>query len=154
MACELAAILAQRGTQVDYISWLPHLNASLNGLSAVLLLLARRQIKAKQVEAHRRTMLAALAVSALFLVSYIAYHYGAPIFRFRGQGWIRPVYYTLLISHVTLAAMSLPLIAMTAARGLWQRVASHRALARWTWPMWMYVSASGLAVYLLLYYWA
>lgn len=139
---------------MDYVSWLPHLNASLNGLSAVLLLLARMQIKAKLIEAHRRTMLAALAVSALFLVSYIAYHYGAPIFRFRGQGWIRPVYYSLLISHVALAALSLPLIAMTAVRGLRRRVERHRALARWTWPLWMYVSVSGLVVYALLYHWA
>lgn len=138
---------------MDYAGWLPHLNATLNALSAALLVIARTQIAAKRVESHRRTMVAALVVSALFLISYIVYHYGAPIFRFRGQGWIRPVYYGLLVSHVLLAALSLPLILMTALRGLRRRDAGHRALARWAWPLWLYVSVSGLAVYALLYHW-
>lgn len=154
MACERPAIWEQRGTIVDYAGWLPHLNAALNGLSAALLVIARTHIAARRVESHRRAMIAALVVSALFLISYIAYHYGAPIFRFRGQGWIRPVYYSLLVSHVLLAALSLPLIAMTALRGLRRQDAGHRALARWIWPLWLYVCLSGLLVYALLYHWS
>lgn len=139
---------------MDYASWLPHLNAALNGISGALLIVARAQIARHRIEQHRRTMLAALLMSALFLVSYIAYHYAAPIFRFRGQGWIRPVYYSLLVSHVLLAAVALPMIAVTAVRGLRRRDARHRDLARWTWPVWMYVSVTGLLVYALLYHWA
>jgi uncharacterized membrane protein YozB (DUF420 family) len=130
---------------------LPHVNATLNGIAGALLIVARWQIGQRRIEAHRRTMLAALAVSVLFLISYITYHYAAPIFVFRGQGWIRPVYYALLISHVILAALAIPLVATTAWRGYHRRDAGHRAIARWTWPLWMYVSASGLLVYLLLY---
>ncbi|MGE4073572.1 MAG: DUF420 domain-containing protein [Lysobacterales bacterium] len=136
---------------MDLAQILPHVNASLNAASGLLLLAARWQIAHRRIDAHRRLMLAALAVSALFLVGYITYHYAAPIFVFRGQGWIRPVYYSLLISHVLLAALAIPMIAATAWFG-WRRVdGRHRPLARWTWPLWMYVSASGVLVYLLLY---
>jgi uncharacterized membrane protein YozB (DUF420 family) len=136
---------------MDAAQVLPHLNATLNGIAGALLIVARWQIGQRRIDAHRRTMLAALGVSALFLVSYIAYHYAAPIYQFRGQGWIRPVYYALLVSHVILAALAIPLVATTAWRGYHRRDARHRAIARWTWPLWMYVSASGLLVYLLLY---
>ncbi len=136
---------------MDAAPLLPHLNATLNGIAGILLLYARWQIAQRRIEAHRRCMLAALGVSALFLISYIAYHYAAPIFVFRGQGWIRPVYYALLISHVLLAALAIPLVATTAWWGYKRRDGRHRAIARWTWPLWMYVSASGLLVYLLLY---
>ena len=136
---------------MDPASLLPHLNAALNAVSAVLLLAARILIARRRIDAHRRAMLAALGVSALFLVSYLAYHYAAPIFVFRGQGAIRGVYYALLVSHVVLAALALPLVLATAWFGLRRVDARHRALARWTWPLWMYVSVSGVVVYWLLY---
>jgi putative membrane protein len=149
-ACEAAA-LAIGIASMDLAQVLPHINASLNAVASVLLLAARWQIARRNIEAHRRLMLSALAVSALFLVGYIIYHQIAPIFVFRGQGWIRPVYYALLISHVLLAALAIPLIAATAWFGLRRVDRRHRPLARWTWPLWMYVSASGVLVYLLLY---
>lgn len=136
---------------MDPANLLPHLNAALNAVSAVLLLVARILIAQRRIDAHRRAMLAALGVSALFLVSYLAYHYAAPIFVFRGQGAIRSVYYALLVSHVVLAALALPLVLATAWFGLHRVDARHRALARWTWPLWMYVSVSGVVVYWLLY---
>jgi len=130
---------------------LPHLNAALNATTCVLLILARVQIARRRIESHRAWMLSALAVSALFLVSYIAYHITSPIFVFRGHGLIRPIYYALLISHVLLAALAIPMILVTAWRGLHRNDARHRPLARWTWPVWMYVSVSGVVVYLMLY---
>ncbi len=136
---------------MDLANLLPHINAALNALAGTLLIVARVFIAQKRIEAHRNTMLAALAVSALFLISYITYHYAAPIFVFRGLGWIRPVYYVLLISHVLVATLAIPLILRTAWLGLRRVDARHRALARWAWPVWMYVSVSGVVVYLLLY---
>lgn len=136
---------------MDAAQVLPHLNASLNLIAASLLVVARVRIARRQIEGHRRAMVAALVVSALFLVSYLAYHHLAPIFVFRGQGWIRPVYYALLVSHVVLAALAIPAIIATAWMGWRRRDQRHRALARWVWPLWMYVSASGVLVYLLLY---
>lgn len=130
---------------------LPHVNATLNAIACALLINARLQIAAGRVERHRRAMLAALGVSALFLLSYLAYHFSAPIFVFRGEGAIRPVYYALLISHVVLAALAIPLILATAWFGLRRADRRHRGLARWTWLLWMYVSLSGVLVYLLLY---
>lgn len=130
---------------------LPHINASLNAITCVLLVLARVRIAQRRIAEHRAAMLAALAVSALFVVSYISYHLMAPIFVFRGHGWIRPVYYALLISHVVLAALAIPMIAATVWRGLHRDDIPHRRLARWTWPVWMYVSLSGVLVYLMLY---
>ncbi|MBS0613482.1 MAG: DUF420 domain-containing protein [Proteobacteria bacterium] len=131
---------------------LPHINASLNATSAVLLLIGRVQIARGRIGAHRAAMLAALGVSMLFLAGYISYHVSAPIFVFRGHGPIRPVYYALLISHVLLAALVVPLVMLTAWRGLHRQDARHRRVARWTWPLWMYVSVSGVIVYLMLYH--
>ncbi|MCW5567245.1 MAG: DUF420 domain-containing protein [Dokdonella sp.] len=130
---------------------LPHVNATLNAISGVLLVVARVLIAQRRIAAHRRAMLAALVVSALFLIGYIVYHVTSPIFVFRGTGLVRPVYYALLISHVVLAAAALPMILVTAVLGLRRRDDRHRRWARWTWPLWMYVSLSGVAVYLLLY---
>jgi putative membrane protein len=130
---------------------LPHVNATLNAIACALLINARLQIAAGRIERHRRAMLAALGVSALFLLSYLAYHFSAPIFVFRGEGAIRPVYYALLISHVVLAALAIPLILATAWFGLRRSDRRHRGLARWTWLLWMYVSLSGVLVYLMLY---
>lgn len=138
-------------TPVDLPNLLPHVNASLNATAMLLLGYARVMIARKDIERHRRAMIAALVVSALFLVGYIIYHHVAPIFVFRGQGWIRPLYYALLVSHVVLAALAIPMILTTAVLGLRRRDSRHRAIARWTWPVWMYVSVSGVLVYLLLY---
>lgn len=132
-------------------STLPHLNAVLNCTAAMLLVAGRWRIARGDVEAHRRAMIAALGVSALFLVSYLAYHATSPIYLFRGQGGIRTFYYALLISHVLLAAVSLPLILTTAWLGLRRRIPTHPRVARWCFPIWMYVSLSGVWVYLMLY---
>jgi uncharacterized membrane protein YozB (DUF420 family) len=131
---------------------LPHLNATLNAIALAFLCAARVQISRQRLEAHRRAMLWALGVSALFLVSYLVYHFAAPIFRFRGEGLVRPVYYALLISHVTLAAASLPMILATAWLGLTRSDDRHRRWARFTWPLWVYVSLSGVVVYLMLHH--
>ncbi len=136
---------------MDPANVLPHVNAPLNAISGVLLVVARVLIAQRRIAAHRRAMLAALVVSALFLIGYIVYHVTSPIFVFRGTGLVRPVYYALLISHVVLAAAALPMILVTAVLGLRRRDDRHRRWARWTWPLWMYVSLSGVAVYLLLY---
>lgn len=136
---------------MDTASILPHVNATLNGISIILLVAARVLVAQGRIEAHRVAMLSALGVSALFLISYIAYHVSAPIFVFRGQGVDRSLYYVLLISHVLLAAASLPLILVTAWFGLNRIVPRHTRWARWTWPIWMYVSLTGVAVYLMLY---
>jgi uncharacterized membrane protein YozB (DUF420 family) len=130
---------------------LPHINAALNAITGVLLLIGRVRIARRRVAAHRAAMLAAVGVSVLFLVGYITYHLSAPIFVFRGHGLIRPVYYTLLISHVLLAAVATPLVLVTVWRGLHRDDVRHRRWARWTWPVWMYVSVSGVVVYLMLY---
>lgn len=131
---------------------LPHVNAALNATTAALLIVGRVQIARRRIAAHRAAMLAALAVSTLFLAGYIAYHVSAPIFVFRGEGLIRPVYYALLVSHVLLAALAIPVILLTVWRGLHRDDARHRRAARWTWPLWIYVSASGVMVYLMLYH--
>ncbi|MCP5327143.1 MAG: DUF420 domain-containing protein [Steroidobacteraceae bacterium] len=136
---------------MDIVSQLPHINASLNAAASVLLVIGRIQIARRHIAAHRLAMLGAVGVSVLFLISYIAYHLSAPIFQFRGQGMVRPIYYALLISHVVLAAVAIPLVLATVWRGLRREDARHRRWARWTWPVWMYVSASGVLVYLMLY---
>ena len=137
---------------MDTASTLPHLNAFLNSVTIVLLITAFVLIRRRNVAAHRATMLAAIGVSAVFLASYLVYHFSAPIFVFRGEGLVRPIYYAFLISHVVLAILATPMILMTAWRGLHRADARHRALARWTWPLWMYVSVSGVMVYWLLYH--
>lgn len=131
---------------------LPHVTASLNALALMLLSAGFMLIRRGRRDLHRKVMLAAVGVSALFLLAYGIYHATAPIFVFRGQGAIRPVYYALLISHVALAAAVTPMIAATLWRALTGRFATHRGLARWTWPVWVYVSASGIVVYLMLYH--
>lgn len=136
---------------MDTANTLPHLNALLNGVAMLLLVIAFVMIRQRRIDAHRCAMLGALGVSAVFLVSYLIYHITAPIFVFRGEGLVRPFYYALLISHVVLAALATPLILVTAWRGWRRQDARHRALARWTWPLWMYVSVSGVVVYVMLY---
>jgi putative membrane protein len=127
------------------------LNASLNGISAVLLTCGFLAIRNGKREMHKRFMLAAFAVSCAFLVSYLVYHYRVGHVAFTGPGWIRPVYFTLLISHTILAVVIVPLILVTLRRAWVQRFDRHRAIARWTLPLWFYVSVTGVIVYLLLY---
>ncbi len=142
---------------------LPHVNAALNATSTVLLIIAYALIRSGRREAHRRVMIAALIVSAIFLVCYLAYHFTAPVFVFPGTGWVVPVYYAMLVSHVILAAVATPLIALTAWRAIkaWrsggaaapaQVYQRHRAIARWTFPIWLYVTVTGVLIYATLYH--
>lgn len=133
------------------ISYLPALNAALNAISAVLLVAGYMQIRALRVRRHRALMLSAFGVSILFLVSYLIYHYHAGSVRFTGQGWIRPVYFAILISHTVLAAAVPVLAILTLRLALRGELLRHRRLARWTFPIWLYVSVTGVAIYLLLY---
>jgi len=132
----------------------PALNASLNATSALLMSVGYVSIKTKRVAAHRACMAAALAVSAIFLVCYVIYHIskGEPT-RFGGIGAIRPVYFTMLISHILLAIAIVPLVLRTVFLALKGRFEQHRAWARWTFPLWYYVSVTGVLVYFFLYRW-
>ncbi len=130
---------------------LPALNASLNAFSTVLLVTGWALIRSKRIEQHRLCMLAAVAVSTAFLVSYLIYHWQVGSVPFTRQGIVRPIYFTILITHVILAAATVPLAIVTLTRGLNGRVAKHRAIARWTMPIWLYVSVTGVLVYVLLY---
>jgi putative membrane protein len=130
---------------------LPSLNAALNLLSAVLLLTGWLLIRGGRRGAHRRAMLSASAASLLFLASYLVYHAQVGSVRFTGRGALRTTYFVLLISHTVLAVVIVPLALMTLARGLHGRFAAHRRLARYTLPLWLWVSVSGVAVYWMLY---
>jgi len=133
------------------ISRLPLLNASLNATSGLLLLAGYYFILRRNVPAHKTCMLTAFLVSTLFLISYLTYHYHVGSVPFAGTGWLRPVYYTILIPHVILAALIIPLALVTiyrAWRGQWER---HKTIARWTLPLWLYVSVTGVIVYWMLY---
>ena len=130
---------------------LPAINATLNGLSGLLLFIGYLLIRSGQRERHRQCMMAAFATSSLFLVFYTIYHAQVGSVPFTRQGFVRPLYFTILITHVTLAAAVLPLAILTMSRGLKANWARHRAIARWTWPIWMYVSVTGVLVYVLLY---
>ena len=132
-------------------SLLPHLNAALNATSFALLLAGYYFIGRGSVAAHRAAMVAALVVSGLFLVSYVVYHYNYGSVRFTGQGFVRPIYFFILITHVILAAAIVPLVALTVTRAVRGDFARHRRIARWTYPLWLYVSVTGVVVYLLLY---
>lgn len=129
----------------------PVIDATLNGTSAVLLVLGRRLIRRGQMEAHRFVMLTALVSSSLFLASYLYYHWHVGSVHFQGQGWIRPVYFSILISHTILAAAIVPMIIITLSRALRRRFDRHQAIARWTYPLWLYVSVTGVVIYLMLY---
>src|SRR3974390_2855207 len=127
------------------------LNATLNGTSAALLALAYGAIRSGKRDLHKKLMVSAFAVSTLFLLSYLVYHYRVGHVRFQGQGWIRPVYFALLISHTILAIVIVPMILVTLRRAWLQKFDKHRLIARWTWPLWMYVSVTGVIVYLMVY---
>lgn len=130
---------------------LPALNAALNSLSAVFLFAGFLFIRARNQNAHRACMLAACACSVAFLSSYLIYHYQVGSVPFRGQGWIRPLYFTILLSHTILATAVVPLAMLTLIRALRQRFDTHRRIARWTFPIWLYVSITGVIVYWMLY---
>ncbi len=132
---------------------LPTLNAALNGTSAVLLTLGYLFIRRKKVNLHKACMVSAFVISTLFLVSYLTYHYHAGSKPFPGEGWTRPLYFAILISHVILATATLPLSIVTLARGVRGRFEKHRSIARWALPIWLYVSVTGVVVYLMLYRW-
>lgn len=134
-------------------AYFPALNASLNGTSAVFLLAGRLLIAKGRIAAHRFCMIAAVVASGLFLACYLFFHYKVGNILFLGRGWARPVYFAILISHVTLAIVIVPMAIITLNRGLKARYDKHRAIARWTWPLWMYVSITGVLVYFMLYQW-
>jgi uncharacterized membrane protein YozB (DUF420 family) len=134
------------------LSSLPTVNALLNSTCAVLLVLGYVCIRRKRVAAHRACMLAAFLTSVVFLGCYLYYHYAVGSVRFQGQGWIRPVYFSILISHTVLAAAIVPMVLVTLVRALRERFDAHRRIARWTLPVWLYVSVTGVLVYLLLYH--
>ena len=129
----------------------PVLNAALTGTSAVLLLIGRWFISQGRMAVHRAFMTAALITSTGFLGSYLYYHAHVGSVRFRGQGWSRPVYFSILISHTILAAVIVPLVIITLSRALRERFDRHRAIARWTFPIWLYVSITGVVIYVMLY---
>ncbi len=134
------------------IEILPTINATLNGISAILLSLGYLFIRRGNRQVHKRLMIAAFAVSALFLASYLIYHAQAGSTSFTGQGWMRPVYFFILITHIILAAAIVPLAIITLFRALKERFALHKKIARWTLPIWLYVSVTGVLVYLMLYH--
>ena len=128
------------------------LNAALNGTSAVLLAAGYTAIRAGKVQTHKKLMISALIASCSFLVSYVVYHIRIhQVIHFQGQGWIRPVYFTILISHTILAVVIVPLIIITLRRAWLARFDKHRLIARWTLPLWFYVSFTGVIVYFMVY---
>lgn len=130
---------------------LPALNATLNSIATLLLLFGFYFIKQRDIERHKLCMTMAFVTSCLFLISYLIYHFQVGSVAFTGQGWIRPVYFTILITHIILAAAIAPLAVITIYRGWKKQYDKHRRIARWTWPIWMYVSVTGVAIYIMLY---
>jgi putative membrane protein len=131
--------------------WLAPLNSILNSIAAILLLAGFYCIRRRWLRAHRAFMLSAFAVSTAFFTSYIIYHYHVGDVRFQGHGWVRPLYFTILISHITLAAAIVPLVLITLWRALRGNFRDHRRIAVWAWPLWIYVSITGVVVYLMCY---
>lgn len=130
----------------------PTLNATLNAASALCLVAGYLCIRRKLVQWHRAFMASAFLLSTAFLISYVMYHLQVGSVRFQGQGWIRPVYFTLLLTHIVLAAAILPLALITVTRALREQFDRHRRIARWTLPLWLYVSVTGVLIYWLLYH--
>lgn len=127
------------------------LNATLNGTSAILLACGYAAIKNGKMKVHKAFMISAFVVSTVFLASYLIYHYRVGHVVFQGQGWIRPLYFALLISHTVLAIVIVPMILVTLRRAWLEKFDRHRLIARWTLPLWFYVSVTGVIVYVLLY---
>ena len=135
----------------EYVSYLPHLNAFLNGTSAILLLTGYSFIRKGNIAAHRTCQVSALVVSLIFLASYLTYHFNHGATRFAGQGLVRPLYFTILTSHTILAVVIVPLVIITFSRALRADFVRHRKIARITLPLWLYVCVTGVIVYLMLY---
>ncbi len=133
------------------IHLLPSINATLNATAAILLIWGYMLIRRKQIQTHRKVMIAALAVSSTFLVCYLIYHYQVGSVRYRRTGALRTLYLSILATHTLLAAAVPPLAIVTLNRGLRARYDKHRRIARWTLPIWLYVSVTGVVVYLMLY---
>lgn len=133
------------------VSQLPSLNAALNSLSAAFLIFGFVFIKSKSIKAHKVCMLSAFTSSSLFLISYLVYHYEVGSVPFKGQGSIRTIYFSILLTHTILAVAVVPLALITLTRALKERFAAHRRIARWTFPIWLYVSVTGVVVYWMLY---
>jgi uncharacterized membrane protein YozB (DUF420 family) len=131
---------------------LPDVNAALNALSAAFLLAGFLFIKSKNIKAHRACMLSAFASSTLFLVSYLAYHYQVGSVPFKGQGPVRTLYFAILLTHTILAVVVVPMALITLFRALRNKFDAHRRIARWTFPIWLYVSVTGVVVYWMLYW--
>jgi len=129
----------------------PALNATLNGASAILLVSGRWFIMHGRMTVHRAFMIAALITSSAFLCCYLYYHYHVGSVHFQGRGVARPIYFAILISHTILAAAIVPMIIITLSRALRERFDRHRVIARWTFPLWLYVSITGVVIYLMLY---
>ena len=129
----------------------PVLNAGLNATSAVLIVTGVGLIRSGRKAAHRAVMIAAVVSSSLFLISYVYYHYHVGSVRFRGQGWVRPAYFAILGTHTVLAAAVVPMVIGTLVRALREKFDRHKAIARWTYPIWLYVSVTGVVIYLMLY---
>jgi uncharacterized membrane protein YozB (DUF420 family) len=127
------------------------LNASLNGTSAILLACGYAAVRNGKIKVHKAFMISAFAVSTVFLISYLIYHYRVGHVVFQGQGWIRSVYFALLLSHTVLAIVIVPMILVTLRRAWLEKFDKHRVIARWTLPLWFYVSVTGVIVYVLLY---
>jgi uncharacterized membrane protein YozB (DUF420 family) len=136
---------------LSFYDALPPINAVLNGLAAVLLVIGLVLIKNRQINAHRNVMLTAFGVSTLFLIGYLTYHAHAQIVYFKGTGVIRTIYMTILWTHTPLAAAVPVLAIITLNRGLKARFDKHRAIAKWTWPIWMYVNVTGVVIYVMLF---
>jgi len=136
------------------VSFLPTLNAMLNATSGLLIVCGFVLIRRRQIRAHRACMIGAVISSSLFLISYLVYHvgFGRGVTRFSGTGWVKTFYLTVLISHTILAATIVPFIVVTLRRALKDQFLRHRAVARWTFPMWLYVSITGVIVYVMLYH--
>lgn len=137
----------------EQYAYFPPLIAGLNGTSAVLLVSGRYMIARKRMAAHRACMIAAVVSSALFLACYLYFHYHVGDIRFLGDHFWHVIYLIVLIPHVTLAIVIVPMVIITLSRGLRGRYDRHRAIARWTYPLWMYVSVTGVLVYFMLYQW-
>jgi putative membrane protein len=137
---------------MDY-SILPAVNAFLNTTSAVLMTAGHRLMHKGRIAAHRACMIAAVCSSSLFLVSYVYYHAHAGVIRFQGTGWVRPFYFAILTSHTILAIVIVPMVLITLTLGLRGNFARHRPIARWTYPLWLYVSITGVLIYFMVYHW-
>ncbi len=152
-AAVLFLVVLMRRVKLDLgvdFTFLPPLHASLNALTAVILVYALWAIKRKDIQAHRRAIYAAMICSVLFLLSYVLYHFTTPETRYGGEGWLRYVYFFLLITHIVLAAVTLPFILLTFIRAYTGQFERHKKMSRWVFPLWLYVAVTGPICYLML----